>query len=487
MKITNIAILVHGLHTGGAERIAGLLSKELSKIYNVYLFLISTENKVYDYGGTIVDLGVFEDYERGIKMYKRKYHIDCAISFLEAMNFWNIRTRETEKVIVSRRIAGSLESTVNLMERVMIQKYYHYADAVVACSEGVKFDLIYNYQVPKDAVRTIYNFIDKEGIVSKAQEKLSKEVQDFLKGAEFFLNVGRLHPQKNQRRLLLQFSYFHKRNPQIKMLILGSGDLHSELISCIEELELSDSVKIIPYTKNPFAYMSKAKALILSSHYEGLPNVLLEAMSLGCPIIATDCLAGPRELLMDKFDYKRNLSALEICERGVVVCDEKTENDGTTQYMAKAMEMICTSEIMARNFRKNGLKYMEEYTNQNILKQWIEVINEVGRNETISVRKKEEEEIESAKHLVIYGAGIGGKEMFHQLDGRYEISCFVVSKRKEGEEECLGLPIREITELEYSPKDTAIIIGVGAQYQNEVISTLWEYGYTKIVFPYMDF
>ena len=86
----NIAIISTSLNSGGAERIAGLLSKELSKYYNVYLFLLSTDNIIYEYGGTIVDIGQSGPfYEYPIKIYKKLYDIEIAISFLEIMNFAN--------------------------------------------------------------------------------------------------------------------------------------------------------------------------------------------------------------------------------------------------------------------------------------------------------------------------------------------------------------------------------------------------------------
>ena len=484
--IKNIAILVHGLWSGGAERIAGLLSKELAKTYNVYLFLVNTDHIVYDYGGTLVNVAANHDYENNITMYKRKYHIDCAISFLEDMNYKNIRTKRTEKVIISERCVQLTETYWYMWSRFLRKGYYHYADAIVACAEGVKFDVMRSsHQIPEYAVKTIYNFIDKEGIVLKSQENLPKEAQDFLGGNPFFLNVGRLNPQKNQRRLILQFAHLHAANPHVKLLILGDKDSDIDLMSHIEKLGLEDFIKILPFTKNPFAYMARAKALVLSSLYVGVFFVLLEDMTLGCPIIATDCLSGPRELLMDECNYEKKLDKLEICKRGILVCNEETEDEGISWYMAKAMEMICLSETMTENFRQNSLKYMEEYTNQRILQQWIEVINEEVKGEVVSTRTAEEQKLQSAKHIVIYGAGKVGREVFRQLSSRHTISCFAVSERKDEDEICLGIPIREIAALQYLPADTVVVIGVGKKYLYEVLDKLWECGFEQIVMPYL--
>lgn len=486
--VRNVAIIVMSLNNGGAERIAGLLSKELEKYYNVYLFLINTEDIVYDYGGTIVDIGHSSSfYEYDISINKKKYHIDCAISFLEDMNFANIRTRGTERVLISERSVQSLISPPFTAQTLKIHRYYDSADAIIACSEGVKFDLVHNYDVHND-ITTIYNFIDKESIISKSHEDMPDEVQDFLSGAEFFVNVGRLHPQKNQKRLILQFSYFHATNPMVKLLILGSGKLETELTRYIADLGLEKSVKIIPYSPNPFMYVAKAKALILSSHYEGLPNAVLEAMTLGCPVIATDCLAGPRELLMDELDYGKALEKLEVCRRGILICDDSTEDDGETRYMAEAMELLCSSESMIEDFRRNEQEYMEQYNNQRIVDKWRRAIEGNGRKEDADVLIKEEKTLDEAKHIVIYGAGFVGRSMFLRLSKRYKIDCFAVTRRKEREREFLGIPIEEIGEIKYSPDDTAVIIGVGdsGNNQDDIVNTLQELGFKQIVFPFIE-
>ncbi len=482
----NVAIISTSLNSGGAERIAGLLSKEISRKYNVYLFLLSTEDIVYEWGGTIVDIGQLGPfYEYLIKFYKSFYKIDVAISFLEIMNFANIRTLGDEKIIISERCVQSRVEPSLISQSIKIKRYYDFADEIVSCSEGVKFDLVHNYGI-ENRITTIYNFIEKEVISVKAHEHMPDEVGTFLKGAEFFVNVGRLHPQKNQKRLIMQFAHFHELYQNIKLLIIGSGELELELESYIAELGLRDSVKVVKYTSNPFLYVARAKALVIASHYEGLPNVILEAMTLGCPIIAADCLAGPRELLIDEMDYKKSMPSLKIGQRGILVCDNKTEDNGNSWNMAKAMDILCSSDSLAEELRENELAYMKEYTNRKILEQWINVIERGKQKKRVNVLEKEEELLCKAKHIVIYGAGHVGKNIFLRLSKQYKIDCFVVSKKKTWESEFLGIPIYAVTELDYCPDDTVAIIGVGDNSQDDVIRTLQKYGFMQYVFPYIE-
>lgn len=126
------------------------------------------------------------------------------------MNFANIRTKGTERVIISERSIQSLAQPAHTAETLQIQRYYDNADKVIACSEGVRYELQRHYHVHND-ISTIYNFIDKEYIWEKSYETIPDEVSTFLDGADFLVNIGRVHPQKNQKRLLLQFSFFTRK------------------------------------------------------------------------------------------------------------------------------------------------------------------------------------------------------------------------------------------------------------------------------------
>lgn len=129
----NIAIISKSLHEGDAERLTALLSKKLSKSYHVYLFLMNTSNIVYEYGGTIVNIGETGPFfEYSIKIYKEKYKIDVAISLIEMINFANIRTRGSERVIILERNVQSLAEVKAYADNLLRHRYYDYADEIVA-------------------------------------------------------------------------------------------------------------------------------------------------------------------------------------------------------------------------------------------------------------------------------------------------------------------------------------------------------------------
>ena len=157
----NIAILVSSLKSGGAERIAGLLSVYLSKKYNVYLFTGDSKDIVYDYGGTLIDYSVygFENIYTSIRKLKKEYGIDCAVSFDYAMNLVNIITKESESVIISHRCVHGEMKPYPFRMATKIKRWYGYADRIVSLSYGASADLVESFGVKEDKITTIYNFL----------------------------------------------------------------------------------------------------------------------------------------------------------------------------------------------------------------------------------------------------------------------------------------------------------------------------------------
>ncbi|NJS16372.1 MAG: glycosyltransferase [Nostocaceae cyanobacterium CSU_2_110] len=111
-----------------------------------------------------------------------------------------------------------------------------------------------------------------------------------------FLAVGRLTEQKDFSTLIKAFSLVRKEK-LARLIILGEGEARGQLEATIKNLGISEDVLLPGFTDNPYAYMYNANAFVLSSRWEGLPTVLIEAMACGCPVVATDCPSGPQEIL----------------------------------------------------------------------------------------------------------------------------------------------------------------------------------------------
>ena len=479
-----VAILVPSLDNGGAERIAGLLSKHLSKRYHIYLFLIQPSHIVYDYEGEIVDVGPDERLEENIFREKRRLAIDVSISFLERMNFSNVRTKIGERVIVSERCAQSRFEPRHSGEDMMLRRSYPYVDAVVSLSRGVSSDLAEAYNVPVQLLHTIYNFVDQESIREKAHEPIDSDTATFLNDGTYYVALGRLEPQKNHRRMILQFEQFLKRGyPDAKLLILGTGTLRESLDVLLKSRQLEQNIRIIPFAENPFPYLAKARGMIFSSQYEGFGNVILEAMGTGTPVIATDCLSGPRELLADRWDYSTPLPPVAECPRGLLVTNSVTEDQGQTFYLADAMERLWTDDSLRQRLSLAGKQYFSSYSNDTLLNEWISIIERPERNPGNPLAY-EYEQLDRAGRIVIYGAGLYGRQICRALRTRYQIESFVVTKLGE-EENCMGLPVRELASLQADAEEITVVIGVSDLYIDETVQYCLDRGFKRLVFPYL--
>jgi glycosyltransferase involved in cell wall biosynthesis len=151
--------------------------------------------------------------------------------------------------------------------------------------------------VPADLVTTIYNPVVTDELLEKAREPLDHPwfVED---APPVILGVGRLEPQKDFETLIRAFHRVQsEREP--RLVILGKGSERAKLERLVQSLGMDNSVQMPGFVDNPFQYMARADVFALSSRFEGLPGVLIQAMATGCPVVSTDCPSGPREILED--------------------------------------------------------------------------------------------------------------------------------------------------------------------------------------------
>lgn len=169
--------------------------------------------------------------------------------------------------------------------------FYSFADCLIVNSKALKKEFI---DILKLKSNLIYNPLDNERILKLAKKKT--ELNFFNKKTINLLNIGRLVEQKDQLTLLRAIKYL-KSKINIKLIIIGNGPLKNELNNFVRDNNLQLNVKLIEYTDNPFKHFKNSDFFILSSIFEGLPNVLLEAMLLKKFIISSNCPTGPKEIL----------------------------------------------------------------------------------------------------------------------------------------------------------------------------------------------
>lgn len=179
----------------------------------------------------------------------------------------------------------------------VIGRFYPRADAIAAVSRGVADDLADELSMPRDRVVAVYNAVAGPELTAQAEAPLNHPW--FADGAPpVVLGVGKLKPQKDFPTLIRAFATLRKERPA-RLLILGEGPDREALEALTRELGIAGDTALPGFADNPFAYMARADVFALSSRFEGLPGVLIQAIASGCPVVSADCPSGPREILED--------------------------------------------------------------------------------------------------------------------------------------------------------------------------------------------
>lgn len=190
------------------------------------------------------------------------------------------------KVIVAERIdpRPQCRSRIN---RLLMRLCYPKADAVTVMTENVKLEWAETFLSP-EKVHVIHNPV--------RQRDADAPLPDWLP-EKFICCMGRLHPQKGFDRLFTILPEIFLQFPKHKLVILGEGAYRGELEKRLADMGLTERVLLPGFLSFPHSVMRRAELFVLSSRYEGFPNALLEAMSLGMPVVSFDCPSGPSTLI----------------------------------------------------------------------------------------------------------------------------------------------------------------------------------------------
>ena len=310
MSKPKLALFVPNLDGGGAERmmvnLAGGFAKRGFKVDLVlatargrYLDLVPETVNVTDLEakGVTASLPKLVHYLRQHRPYSLLTTLEHAsVVALWARRLSMVQTRVVVRLSNMLFLAPSVCFKTKALRRA-VKLFYPWADSFIAGSEGVAVNVQQFTRVPEAKVHTIYNPVVTDDLRLRAREL--PEHPWFTSGAPpVVLGVGRLEGQKDFVTLVRAFAQVRRTRP-VRLVILGEGGKRPELEALVAQLGLGEDVLLPGFVDNPFAYMAHADTFVLSSRYEGLPGVLIQAMACGCKIVSTDCPSGPREILRD--------------------------------------------------------------------------------------------------------------------------------------------------------------------------------------------
>lgn len=344
-----ITILIKNLQNGGAQKVCVTLCNELIKRnYNVELWLL-------DYEKNSLTLQLHEDVNiihlqkkkvrdsvfKLVKLFRKHkpagiliFNIELTILSILIKKIFQVKT------LIFFRSINTL-SQIFQYPRTNVEKHFTsrlirvvlpYCDKIVAQSNGMKNDLVSNFNIDEKKIDVIHNpavnlrQINKQDKVAAIEEK------------NYFLYVGRLTPQKGLETLIRIFKTARRQIPGIQLLIVGEGPEEEKLKALTVSLEMNSSVVFTGFKQNTSDFYLNAKATVLTSLYEGFPNVLVESIAIGTPVIAFNCPSGPEDII------EPGINGILVPNQDIKAFTEAVISVATDQLQFQKQQVIETSK-----------------------------------------------------------------------------------------------------------------------------------------------
>ena len=404
MAENRIAFVINSLSNGGAERLASNLSLQLSRQYEIDFIVNDLQHLDYPYRGNVISLNMPANRNRMgtgyqiltlirrvrlLRKLRRSRSFAAVISFSEMSNLANVLSSVgKDKTLISFHTSPEGYSSKSWKYRVLTKYILPFclqrADHTVSCSKEIADELMAKHQLSEERSVVIYNGIDFKRIQSLCKESLPEQLSAQLdkKGAYLLISVGRLTAVKGHTHLIRVVKKLRDDGMNVRLLILGEGELRSDLEKQIHDLGLKNEVIIPGFAENPYACMAQADIVVQPSRHEGFSNVILEALAVGVPCVATDHVTGAREILAPETDYHHKLTdRVERAAYGVLVpvcrLDAEEEQASCTAeelMMADGIRELLTDRELAEHYRAVAVMRAKELDIAAVASQWADLI-----------------------------------------------------------------------------------------------------------------
>lgn len=374
-----IALLFPYLRESGICKVPAIHSKMFIEESFEVDIIVRDDLIEYPYDGNLINLGVksrsgflkaFTYLELLYKVYrfKKQKKYDVVISHTPHCNFINVLTKGRERVITTTHITADFHNTVASMTLGFILKK---SDYMVTVSKSLEVSLKRQFSVFQNKIVCIYNPVLTDSIKENA---LSPLVEDNF---PYLLTVGRLSLQKAHWSLIKAFSVISISHPALTLIILGDGVLESALKQLVRDLGMTGKVLFKGFDNNPYRYMKNCKLFVLSSLNEGFPLVLLEAMASGAPILSSDCISGPREIITPESSLTSELDYASSFEFGYLYSNQgadenynSTELCNSDKRLAIAIDMALKNESELNRLKNEGVSRLQSLSLKEVYKCW---------------------------------------------------------------------------------------------------------------------
>lgn len=299
--MTNIVIFIPSIESGGVEKNLFYIINHIQYKFKK-VFLVSADKFQHKKFGKNIKI-----ISPNSNSYRNKSRIIKSLIcfFIIIKNFWNkeiiifslqsnlfsiIASKIINSKIIIRLNTSPEKYSSNFAKKLMFKILYNLANKIIVNSHEFKLN--------------IKNYFNLDSTVILNPLKVSKNKKKVLFFKNFkelkIISIGRLTDQKDHLTLLKSLSLLkNKFKVDFKLYLIGKGYNLNLLTNFIKDNDLKKNVKLAGFRKNAFEYIGSSDLLVLSSRYEGLPNVLIEAQASGTPIISSNCPSGPKEILMN--------------------------------------------------------------------------------------------------------------------------------------------------------------------------------------------
>jgi N-acetylgalactosamine-N,N'-diacetylbacillosaminyl-diphospho-undecaprenol 4-alpha-N-acetylgalactosaminyltransferase len=376
------------LAAGGAEKVLATIANELINEYDIEVIFLE-KNEFYELDKRIkkVYLSNFNGKESPIKKfvylpilalklkkYIKNHNINLLQSHVYRANYINILakllgSKHKTEIVVSGVISFyKKEGFVGKLNLFLIKYLFPKADLIIWKSKGMQYDAIKLFKLNNKQI-VINNPNNLNEIAQLSEEKIKDF--SFNPNKTYLINIGRMESFKKQEWIIRALKDL---NEDIELILIGDGKNRKNLEELAKDLNLSKRVHFLGKKKNPYKYLKRSNIFVLSSdNGEGFPNVIVEALACGVPVIASDCISGPREILFPSSDIRKQLKyndSFELGDYGILY------PIGNTKELGRAIKYLLNNKEIYKNYQAKTSERAKDFSLEKIIEKYKKVLLE---------------------------------------------------------------------------------------------------------------